>query len=164
MPPTTPCPHCGQTPVTDGFPCDYCRGYAHRPAQANQMPDPTAVARRKRAFREGDRVRAVHFVYDDGLRIWPIDNGPTWRVVRLQGTGPDTTIEELFRGGQMECQQEYPHATFGINDNESVPAGTEGTVGGVDDFGSVSVKWDNGRSISATVNDTLVNLSRTCKV
>jgi hypothetical protein len=26
------CPHCGRTSVTNGFPCDYCRGYAHRPS------------------------------------------------------------------------------------------------------------------------------------
>lgn len=31
-----------------------------------------------------------------------------------------------------------------IDDNETVPPGTEGTVSFVDDFGTVHVDWDNG--------------------
>jgi hypothetical protein len=30
----TLCPHCARAPVTDGRACDYCRGFAHRPAGA----------------------------------------------------------------------------------------------------------------------------------
>lgn len=34
-----------------------------------------------------------------------------------------------------------------VDDNLTVPPGTEGTVGYVDDFGTLHVDWDNGRSI-----------------
>lgn len=34
-----------------------------------------------------------------------------------------------------------------IDDNEIVPRGTEGTVTHVDDWGTVAVEWDNGRSL-----------------
>ncbi len=36
---TTPCPHCGRASAdADGFACDYCRGYAHRPTHAPFTP------------------------------------------------------------------------------------------------------------------------------
>jgi uncharacterized protein DUF4314 len=123
------------------------------------VPDPTAVARRQREFREGDRVRAVNFVLDEGLRIWPMQDDPEhrWRVVQVSG---QRVTGELMIGNNVECQRAYPDAVFGINDNESVPPGTEGTVHNVDAYGSVSVKWDNGRSIKATIDDRIVNISR----
>lgn len=34
-----------------------------------------------------------------------------------------------------------------MDDMQAPPIGTEGTVGGVDDTGSIMVKWDNGSSL-----------------
>lgn len=111
---------------------------------------------------EGDRVRAVHFSLDDGLRIWPIDpadgNGNGWRVVRVAGDGPDATIDELFRGDQLACQAAHPEAVFGINDNESVPPGTEGTVEDVTSSGQVGIAWDNGRRLFCSPKDVIEKL------
>lgn len=105
-------------------------------------------------YSEGDRVRAVNFVLDEGLRIWPIDNGKTWRVVRV---ADQAVQEELFRGGQLDCQAKYPDATFGINDNESVPPGTEGVVDHVSDS-QLGVTWANGRRLMCVEKDTIERL------
>lgn len=40
-----------------------------------------------------------------------------------------------------------------INDNLSVPAGTEGTVRMVDGMGTVHTDWDNGSKLGALVED-----------
>jgi len=103
-------------------------------------------------YNEGDRVRAVNFTLDEGLRIWPVDAGAgEWRVVRV---ADQAVQEELCRGSQFYCQNAHPDATFGINDNETVPPGTLGTVDHKD-ASNLHVKWDNGSSIAATERDTI---------
>ncbi len=101
---------------------------------------------------EGSRVVAVNFWLDEGLRIWPIQegHGNQWRVVRV---ADQAVQEELMRGSSAECQAAHPDATFGINDNESVPPGTEGTVVSTDN-NQVWVSWDNGRRLAFTDRDT----------
>src|SRR3954467_1849008 len=106
---------------------------------------------------EGDRVEAVRFCLDEGLRIWPLfgeDGRPTgvWRVVRVAGQA-DEDIVEVFRGLSGECSSEYPDAVYGINDNETVPPGTQGTVDHVTDV-QVFVLWDNGARLAFTDRDT----------
>lgn len=117
------------------------------------MIDREAVAARKREYSEGDRVRAVNFVLDEGLRIWPMPNdNARWRVVRVA----DQEVKEVIAFGLFAgLQADYPDARPGINDNESVPPGTEGTVEGVDGVGTVQVRWDNGRHIGVTLRDTI---------
>lgn len=110
---------------------------------------------------QGDRVEAVRFCLDEGLRIWPIQesDAPTgeWRVVRVVGQR-DEDVTELMRGTSPECQDKHPNARFGINDNESVPPGTQGTVEGVTSV-QVWVHWDNGRRLAFTSNDTYRKLA-----
>jgi hypothetical protein len=105
---------------------------------------------------EGDRVEAVRFCLDEGLRIWPImGNGShtgAWRVVRVTGQR-DEDITELYRADQPgECHSEYPDATYGVNDNETMPPGTQGTVSHVTDV-QVFVLWDNGARLAFTDRD-----------
>jgi hypothetical protein len=108
---------------------------------------------RRQQYPEGSRVRAVHFRLDGGLRIWPVDPGNgKWRIVEVSD---EHNFVEVMRGDQLACQRAYPDAVFGINDNETVPPGTEGTVRHVDDFGGVRVDWDNGSSISAQPTDSI---------
>lgn len=38
-----------------------------------------------------------------------------------------------------------------MDDVQAPPAGTEGTVIGVDDMGSVMIRWDNGSGLSAVL-------------
>lgn len=98
---------------------------------------------------EGTRVRAVWFSLDPGLRLWH-DQADTSivRVVEVR----ERSFSELFRGDQRTCETMYPDAVWGINDNETVPPGTEGTVEMVTAL-SVSVKWDNGSSIGIAPRD-----------
>ena len=42
-----------------------------------------------------------------------------------------------------------------IDDNKTVPPGTEGTVDHVDDAGTVFAKWDNGSTIGAILADEI---------
>ncbi len=39
-----------------------------------------------------------------------------------------------------------------MDDVQAPPAGTEGTVIGVDDMGSVMIRWDNGSGLSAVLD------------
>ena len=119
-------------------------------------------------LQEGDRVRAVFFSLDEGLRLWPVQDDPAnaqWRVVRVAGQ----EVTELCRGDQVECLARYPDAVYGINDNESVPPGTEGTVDHVTELGALSqaagfparqvfVKWDHGRRLAFYDRDTYEKL------
>lgn len=109
----------------------------------------------ERGLREGARVEAVNFWLDEGLRIWPIQEGegPTgkWRVVRV---ADQAVQEEVMRGTSQECQDAHPDARFGINDNESVPPGRLGTVESVTESGQIWVAWDNGRRLAFTDKDT----------
>lgn len=116
------------------------------------------IAARQLEFDEGDRVRAVNFWLDEGLRIWPIQNQhmgtdrENWRVVRVA----DQLVKQTLAVGPFpRCQAEFPDALPGVNDNESVPPGTEGTVVSVDGAGTVHVRWDNGRRIGATLTDSI---------
>lgn len=45
-----------------------------------------------------------------------------------------------------------------MDDVQAPPIGTLGTVRGVDDIGSVMVKWDNGSSLSVTDEDRCVRV------
>lgn len=111
-----------------------------------------------RDLKHGDRVRAVHFPLDTGLRIWPMQDHPEHhaRVVRVDE--PDT-FTEVFRGPQLECQENHPDATWSINDNESVPPGTLGTVDYVGPASSLSsnvaIEWDNGRRLHLAFHDVV---------
>jgi len=116
---------------------------------------------RKAAFPEGTRVRAVNFVLDDGLRIWPLQNqhlGTAQGKSRVVRVADQRVLETLMVGSSAECEAAYPDARWTINDNESVPPGTEGTVRDVDDAGTIHVAWDNGRSIGVTTEDTVERL------
>lgn len=42
-----------------------------------------------------------------------------------------------------------------IDDNVTVPVGTEGTVDHVDSVGTVFVRWDNGRRLGVCLDDEL---------
>jgi hypothetical protein len=120
----------------------------------------TEIEARRREYAEGDRVRAVHFWLDKGLRIWPIQSGELegkWRLVEVSDDGHSFT--DLFAPGEFhDLQRAHADALPGVNDNESVPPGTEGTVVSVDDGGTVHVRWDNNRRIGATIQDTLQKL------
>jgi hypothetical protein len=107
---------------------------------------------------EGDRVEAVRFALDEGLRVWPVfdDGTPTgrvWRAVRVTGQADDD-IEELARGALDVVVDQYPEARHGINDNETVPPGTLGTVDHVTDV-QVFVHWDNGCRLALTERDVV---------
>ena len=51
-----------------------------------------------------------------------------------------------------KLRQEYPSGTrvelIKMDDEQAPPIGTLGTVYGVDDMGSIMVKWDNGCGLS----------------
>ena len=53
-------------------------------------------------------------------------------------------------------RQEYPKGTrvrlIKMDDMQAPPLGTEGTVIGVDDTGSIMVAWDNGSSLNVIYN------------
>lgn len=54
------------------------------------------------------------------------------------------TIERLRREYPVGCRVEL----IRMEDVQSPPAGTKGTVRGVDDIGSIMVSWDTGSSLS----------------
>lgn len=52
----------------------------------------------------------------------------------------------------MKMREQYPKGTrvklVQMDDEQAPPTGTEGTVLGVDDTGSVMVAWDNGSGLN----------------
>lgn len=106
-------------------------------------------------LRTGDRVKAVKFWIDEGLRIWPSSTGgEQWRVVDVRG---QAVVRELLVGSQVTCMNAYPEAVFGVNDNETVPPGTEGTVESYTSS-QVWVRWDNGHRLALTGRDVAVKI------
>lgn len=55
-----------------------------------------------------------------------------------------------------QLRNEYPAGTrvelTGMDDVQAPPIGTLGTVKGVDDMGSIMVRWDNGSSLNLIYN------------
>jgi hypothetical protein len=56
--------------------------------------------------------------------------------------------EEFPRGTRVELLQ--------MNDIQAPPAGTKGTVYGVDDSGSLLVHWDNGSGLNVIYGEDIV--------
>ena len=56
-------------------------------------------------------------------------------------------------------RKQYPVGTrvelVRMNDEQAPPIGTQGTVNGVDDLGSIMVSWDNGGSLSVVYGEDL---------
>lgn len=63
----------------------------------------------------------------------------------------------VIRAEKLEhfCK-EYPNGThvelLRMDDPQAPPAGTHGTVYGVDDTGSILVRWDNGSMLSVVLD------------
>ena len=45
-----------------------------------------------------------------------------------------------------------------MNDTQAPPVGTEGTVWGVDDIGSVMVAWDNGCGLNVVLDEDKIEI------
>ena len=59
-----------------------------------------------------------------------------------------------------KLRTQYPKGTrvklIKMNDYQAPPKGTQGTVLGVDDAGSILVSWDTGSSLSVVYGDDIV--------
>lgn len=60
----------------------------------------------------------------------------------------------------VAIRKEYPAGTrvrlLKMDDVQAPPIGTEGTVVGVDDIGSLLMRWDNGSSLNVVYNEDKV--------
>lgn len=61
-----------------------------------------------------------------------------------------------------ERREEYPKGTrielILMDDAQSPPIGTKGTVRGVDDIGSILVSWDNGSSLNVILPEDRIKV------
>lgn len=61
-----------------------------------------------------------------------------------------------------KLRTQYPKGTrvklIKMNDYQAPPKGTQGTVLGVDDAGSIMVSWDTGSSLSAIYGEDIVKI------
>ena len=57
---------------------------------------------------------------------------------------PREVVEKLKKQYPAGCRVELLH----MDDMQAPPIGTKGTVIGVDDIGSIMVRWDNGSGLS----------------
>ena len=65
----------------------------------------------------------------------------------------------ISRETVKRLHQEYPRGCrvvlVRMDDIQAPPVGTEGTVFGVDDIGSIMVRWDNGSTLSVAYGEDL---------
>ena len=61
------------------------------------------------------------------------------------------TVERLRLEYPIGCRE----VLVRMDDVQAPPIGTEGTVRGVDDIGSIMVRWDNGSSLSVAYGEDL---------
>lgn len=61
----------------------------------------------------------------------------------------DATIERLRKEYPAGCMVQLER----MDDVQAPPIGTEGTVIGVDDIGSIMVDWDNGSGLSVAYGE-----------
>ena len=59
------------------------------------------------------------------------------------------TVESLRRAYPVGCRVELVQ----MDDPQAPPVGTMGTVSGVDDIGSIMVRWDNGSGLSVVFGE-----------
>ena len=68
---------------------------------------------------------------------------------------PSRAVVEMLR-------RQYPKGTrvelLDMDDRQAPPIGTLGTVNGVDDIGSIMVRWDNGSSLSVVYGKDSVRI------
>lgn len=62
---------------------------------------------------------------------------------------PKEVIEKLRAQYPAGCRVELLH----MDDMQAPPVGTKGTVIGVDDIGSIMVRWDNGSGLSVVYGE-----------
>lgn len=60
-------------------------------------------------------------------------------------------VEQIRRDYPAGCRVELVRMT----DSQAPPIGTKGSVMGVDDIGSIMIKWDNGSSLSVVYSEDL---------
>ena len=65
----------------------------------------------------------------------------------------------ISRETVKRLRKEYPRGCrvvlVRMDDIQAPPVGTEGTVFGVDDIGSIMVRWDNGSTLSVAYGEDL---------
>lgn len=62
---------------------------------------------------------------------------------------PREVVERLRAQYPAGCRVELLH----MDDMQAPPVGTKGTVIGVDDIGSIMVRWDNGSGLSVVYGE-----------
>jgi len=62
---------------------------------------------------------------------------------------PREVVERLKKQYPAGCRVELLH----MDDIQAPPIGTKGTVIGVDDIGSIMVRWDNGSGLSVAYGE-----------
>ena len=62
---------------------------------------------------------------------------------------PREIVEQLKKQYPAGCRVELLH----MDDMQAPPIGTKGTVIGVDDIGSIIVRWDNGSGLSVAYGE-----------
>lgn len=84
------------------------------------------------------------------MEDWKIWRGNRNRLANLQ----------LLEGRSNGSKNDMPLMDYynDMNETQAPPIGTEGTVLGVDDIGSVMVKWDNGSRLNVILNKDVIEI------
>lgn len=74
------------------------------------------------------------------------------------GIGPWTRREIMTRMIKERYKPGMRVRLLRMNDMQAPPVGTEGTVRGVDDIGSVMVAWDNGCGLNVVLDEDEIEI------
>lgn len=135
--------------VIEVWKCQHCKPYEECEWQRLIKETDTRNAEFERIV----QTMGAHIIDDSGTIISPL----------IKQNKEDTAMKPLSKEILENLREQYPQGTrvelVSMNDTYTqIPVGTCGTVGVVDDIGTIHVRWDNGSGLGVVYGEDSVRI------